>query len=138
MKLEYRKVGDVIVVKPLIQGLNSRSGTQFKSQLFELVERGASLVVIDLSHVRAVDASGLNIMLSISKSTGKKDTVVFSNVCPDLKALLYLTKLFRTFRMFVSSNEAVRAISALNPGVSIERPVIDTSSTVARIRMVAS
>lgn len=111
MRVEERKVGEVLVVQPAEDRLDARIAQDFKNRLNDLIRQGHRLIVLNLAQVQFMDSSGLGAMVSALKTMGGQGDVVVCGVRTTVMMLFELTRMNQVFRLFPSETEAVTALS---------------------------
>jgi len=104
-----RMVGGVMVVD--LVGELSRRAPSINNTVKELLERGKSSLVLNLSGVRYVDSSGLGQLITIWTSIGNRGgQLILLRPSPQVHAQLQMTKLDTVFTISQDEEEAVRRI----------------------------
>ena len=111
MKIEDRKDGEILIVKPVEKRLDASVAVEFKGKMAEFIKDGNELIVLDLSDVKFMDSSGLGAIVSSLKALGRKGDLVISGTKKAVSSLFTITRMDRVFRMFVNAEEAVSALS---------------------------
>jgi anti-anti-sigma factor len=96
---------EVKVVRPA-GILDSTKAGQFRSEINEMINKGAKLLLIDLGDVTFMDSSGLGalvIALKTVQSTGGKLYVCSIN--EQIKILFELTSMDQVFEVFASQDD---------------------------------
>ena len=106
--------GGIVVVRPGVERLTAVNAAEFKSAVCDLIDTGASLLVIDFDDVTFMDSSGLGVLVGILKKMGHRGDVFICGLGEDLE---HMFKISRMDRVFVSYRDAATAIQAVN-----ERP----------------
>lgn len=116
MQLEDKKIGNVLIVKPLEKRIDASSATDFKGKMVDWVNGGNNRIVLNLSVVDFIDSSGLGAIVSSLKTIGNSGDLVICGVRDTVMSLLRLTRMNRVFQIFVSEEEALGALAnAKNP-----------------------
>lgn len=81
----------------------------FKDYLFNLIEKDEKKkIIIDLSRVEFVDSSFLGAIVSgLKKVTGIKGDIKVLGLQPPVRAMFELTRLYKVFEIFETSDDAV-------------------------------
>jgi len=111
MKIEDRKDGEILIVKPVEKRLDASVAVEFKGKMAEFIKDGNELIVLDLSDVKFMDSSGLGAIVSSLKTLGRKGDLVISGTKEAVSSLFTITRMDRVFRMFANAEEAVSALS---------------------------
>ncbi len=110
MKIEQRRtVGGVIVLS--IQGditMNGSGGAGVADYVRQALQAGHDRLVLDLSHVRYVDSTGLGELIQAQSAVRNRGGVMkLLNLTKGLKDLLVVTKLLTVFDAFDVETEAL-------------------------------
>jgi anti-sigma B factor antagonist len=111
MRFEESKVGDVLVAKVLEGRIAADIAPRFKAHLTQFMSQGNRAIVLDLTAVTFIDSSGLGALVSSLKAMGKDGDLVVSGAHGPVANMFKLTRMDKVFRMFVSSGDAVTALS---------------------------
>jgi anti-sigma B factor antagonist len=111
MRFEDNQVGDVLVTKVLDGRIAADVAPRFKAHLAECVRMGNHSIVLDLATVTFIDSSGLGALVASLKLMGTDDDLVISGAHGTVASMFKLTRMDKVFRMYVSSEEAVSALS---------------------------
>lgn len=119
MQLEDKKIGPILMVRPLERRIDASSASDFKGKLLDRIQEGNESIILDLSEVDFLDSSALGAIVSSMKSVGNKGDFVICGVRDAVQNLFTLTRMNKIFQVFGSSDEAVATISARR-GVSAD------------------
>ncbi len=111
MQLEDKKIGNVLIVKPLEKRIDASSATDFKGKMVDWVNGGNNRIVLNLSLVDFIDSSGLGAIVSSLKTIGNNGDLVICGVRDTVMSLFRLTRMNRVFQIFVSEEEALSALA---------------------------
>jgi anti-sigma B factor antagonist len=111
MQIEDRKIGNVLVVKPLEKRIDAFSATAFKGKMIDWITGGSNRIVLDLSEVDFIDSSGLGVIVSSLKAVGKQGGLILCGIRETVLSLFRLTRMDRVFQIVSSPEEAVKALS---------------------------
>lgn len=101
-------VHPVYVTTKRIDASNARL---FRQEIAELVQGGASLLVLDLSGVEFVDSSGLGALVGVLKLIGSRGDLALASLRPSVEKMLKLTRMDRVFQIFADSDTAVASLA---------------------------
>lgn len=111
MELEQKKMGEVLVVRPLEKRIDAVTATEFKEKMSDWIGSGNRRIVLDLSEVDFIDSSGLGAIVSGLKKIGNDGNLMICAVREPVMSLFRLTRMNRVFEIFPSEDEAVAALS---------------------------
>jgi anti-sigma B factor antagonist len=108
MKFKTARRGSVTVIE--LQGnlMGGPDAATLNNKLHELTEAGKKLVVVDLSHVKFMNSSGLSMLigaLTTIKNAGGK--LKLANASEKIMTVLKITKLSSVFENYPSVQAAV-------------------------------
>jgi anti-sigma B factor antagonist len=109
MQLALETVGTVAVAVLPVEELDAGNAGEFKRDIAPLLEAHASLV-LDLSHLRFVDSSGLGAFIScLRKLNAKGGELKLCGMSKPVRAVFELVRMHRVFDILATKEEAVRA-----------------------------
>ena len=107
MRREIAEKNRILIVRPLEDKIDSIVAPEFKSEMIELINRGSTDVIINLSDVKYIDSSGLGVLVSLIKAIGEQGDLKFCGACERIKSLFELTRLNKIFSIYHSEDEAI-------------------------------
>lgn len=88
-----------------------RHGTSYKKAVEDLIESGSTNLIIDFSHVKAIDSCGISsILLTHQLANHAHGLAIFVALCQQIKDLLKLTNLDKQLYIFSSINEVMTLV----------------------------
>jgi anti-sigma B factor antagonist len=114
MRFEHTKMGDVLVAKVLDSRIVADVAPRFKHQSIEYISEGNRSIVLDMRAVSFIDSSGLGALVSSLKAIGSDGDLVLCGTEGTVASMFKLTRMDKVFRMFVTTEEAVAALSSRN------------------------
>jgi anti-sigma B factor antagonist len=111
MRIEERKVGNVLIAHVLNSRIAADTAPQLKDGLMEYVKNGNRSIVLDLSDVIFIDSSGLGALIGSLKLMGADGELVISGARNAVESMFKLTRMNKVFRMFDTPDDAVAALS---------------------------
>jgi anti-sigma B factor antagonist len=107
MEIDTSTVGDKVAVVRLDGRLNMVAAPRLKSTIEDVVDRGSSRVVVDLSAVSFMDSSGLGALIaSLKRARQAQGDLRIAGVNDQVGTVLKLTNLDRVLRPFDSVEAA--------------------------------
>lgn len=83
---------------------------RLKTILAEVVDSGATTVVINLNGVQYMDSTGLGVIVSAMKRIREKDgTIVLTGLSPHLLKIFEITGLRKVFDVYQTESDALKA-----------------------------
>jgi anti-sigma B factor antagonist len=101
----------IVVMRVKSARIDAASAPAFRESLGQLVERGLSRFVIDLSEVTFVDSTGLGALVSALKVTGRPGSVAVSGAKESVATLFKVTRMDKVFRLFPDEAQAAAAMA---------------------------
>lgn len=109
MEITVVKVGNVAVAVIPVDDLDASNVGEFKRDIASVLAANAQLV-IDLSHLRFIDSSGLGAMLScLRQVSAKGGDLKLCGMSKQVRTTFELVRMHRIFDIFPTREEAVRA-----------------------------
>jgi anti-anti-sigma factor len=107
MQVTLNKKGAILLIE-LKGRLDTSTPREFETQLLELIERGETHLVFDLSQVEAVSANGLRVLLRAFKLvTYANGRMVFHSPNDRVRRFFEVGGLTMLFRIYATREEAV-------------------------------
>jgi anti-sigma B factor antagonist len=107
MEIDTSTVGDRVAVVRLDGRLNMVAAPRLKSTIEDVVDRGSTRVVVDLSDVSFMDSSGLGALIaSLKRARQAQGDLRIAGVNDQVGTVLKLTNLDRVLRPFDSVEAA--------------------------------
>lgn len=103
--------GEITVVRPGVERLTAVNAGTFKAEVCELVDAGASLLVIDFEEVSFLDSSGLGALIGILKKIGHRGDLTICGLGDELE---HVFRVSRMNRVFTSYRDVAAAVESLN------------------------
>ncbi len=109
--LNVRIENDILIVQPNIERLDASVAVDFKEKMADLIKRGHSMIILNLSVVEFIDSSGLGSIVSSLKTIGRNGDLVLCGINRNIMSMFKLTRMDRVFRIFSSEGEAISLLS---------------------------
>lgn len=112
MQSKLEMLGDIAVVELLGEHLDAANAKEFKEHMAPLVEEHTRMI-IDLSHLRFVDSSGLGAILScLRRLNDKGGDLKLCGMTKQVRVLFELVRMHRIFEIFNTREEAAKGFEA--------------------------
>jgi anti-sigma B factor antagonist len=108
LHVRFAETNGALIVTPLVRRLDAETAPDFRATV-GAAAAGRRLVVVSLSHVRAVDASGLAALVSVLQRMGPGGELRIAHAEPRVRALLSSTRLDELFPSFDDAASALLA-----------------------------
>jgi serine/threonine-protein kinase RsbW len=125
-----------ITIIETVEDLDLYSAVKLKEYFSNLCSSGWYRFIIDLSHTKYLDSSGLGALIHMYTSTKKDDNVViqFANISPTISKVIKLTRLEGMFHISNDVDTAIKNIHKLQPGNRLMPPHSQATTTVPEVR----
>jgi anti-sigma B factor antagonist len=116
MEIAVEKVNDVAILTPRVEFLDASNYQEFK-QAVEPALMENRKVVLDITHLRFVDSSGLGAILSCLRKMAASggDLKLYCEKCKPVRMFFELVRMNRIIDIFNTREEAVGAFQAQVP-----------------------
>lgn len=109
MGYAHKVVAGVEVVL-LDDSVNLYSVPELKKFCKELLKKDSKRIVISLEKVKFIDSSGLGMLMNLSYDCKQSNVgLKLANMSVEAERLFNLTKMFESFEIFPTVNEAIRS-----------------------------
>lgn len=106
MDFEFNMKNNIGIIKPK-GNLDAASAKRFKTSFDHFLER-TNCFVFDFSNVKFIDSSGLGVLISCMKKSGRLDGDIYiANLQSNPKVLFEITKADRIFEMYDNVEAAI-------------------------------
>ncbi|HET8538352.1 MAG TPA: STAS domain-containing protein [Anaeromyxobacter sp.] len=108
LHVRFAETNGALIVTPLVSRLDAGTAPEFRATVTPAVA-GRRLVVVSLSHVRAVDASGLAALVAVLQGMAPGGELRIAHADARVRALLASTRLDELFPSFEDATSALLA-----------------------------
>jgi anti-sigma B factor antagonist len=108
LHVRFAETNGALIVTPLVPRLDAAAAQDFRATV-GAAAAGRRLVVVSLSHVRSVDASGLAALVSVLQRMAPGGELRIAHAGPRVRALLASTRLDELFPAFEDATAAIQA-----------------------------
>lgn len=112
MKLSTHTQGEFTVAIVGETRMDAAVAPEFIQQIAQLLDDGATRIVLDLSQVTFMDSSSLGALVTLLKKIGNRGDLIIAGAKGIVADLFILTRMNRVFRMADSVDAAVGAVVA--------------------------
>ncbi len=110
MEFFRENLDDVIVLTVNLKRATLVEAEEFKEVLVNEIQRGFKKIVVDLSTCEFIDSTFLgSLVVSLKKLTGLGGDLRLVGFQPAVHSMFELTRMYRVFESFKSSDEAVQS-----------------------------
>ena len=122
-----------VVVKRIPERLNNKQAKAFMREMDKIVNSDRPQLVFDCSHVKQVDAAGIEMLLHCLARAIKHDgDLKLASVSPQMEIVLQMTRTDRLFEFYDSATDAVLSFSRFLPS-AVKRPASVLSMPVPAV-----
>ena len=107
MSFQSREEGAFQVVTVEAVRLDASLAEAFKNYLFEVIDKGATAIIVDLENVKFMDSSGLGSLVAALKKLSGQGAIKLAGAQPAVKDLFELTSMETLFPIFASVTDAL-------------------------------
>ncbi len=111
MQIQEKKIGDILLVKPVEKRIDASVATEFKGKMIDRINAGDRRIILDFSGVDFIDSSGLGAIVSSLKAIGNDGDLAICGINETVMTLFRLTRMNRVFQIFSTEQEAVKGLS---------------------------
>jgi anti-anti-sigma factor len=105
--------------------LNLRTAREFEHDLKDVLTSDRPQLVLDLSQVTHIDASGIDVLLHCMSEAMRRDgDVKLAAVSPQAATILELTRTDRLFESFDNTTAAARSFQGFYPNVALKQQML--------------
>ena len=99
MQFAFEDRGGAQVVSIPGPRLDAAAADHFKTEIFGLIDQGASALVLDLSRVEFMDSSGLGAIVASLKHMGSSGSIILAAPTGPVVKVLRLTRMNQVFKI---------------------------------------
>jgi anti-sigma B factor antagonist len=99
---------DITVIRPGTQRLTAQNAKTFKDEVVELIDGGASQLVVDFSEVSFLDSSGLGALVGVLKKVGHRGEMLISGLNSEVEQMFRICRMDRVFNTYPNVNAAIQ------------------------------
>ena len=108
MEFFREEIEDVIVITVNLKRATLAEAEEFKQVLINDIQRGFKKIVVDLASCEFIDSTFLgSLVVSLKKLTGLGGDLRLVGFQPSVHSMFELTRMYRVFETFKSSDDAV-------------------------------
>lgn len=101
-----------MILTPMEKNIDASIQDEFKEALHQTIDEGHNKLILDLSHVKFLDSSGLGVMVSTVKKLGGTGVLAFCGIQEQVAHVFSLTRLDRVFNIYPNKQVALDALAA--------------------------
>jgi anti-sigma B factor antagonist len=112
-----------VVVKHLPERVTAKQARDFVREMHCVLTSDRPQIVFDLSHVRYLDAAGVDMLLHCMAEVMKRDgDLKLAALSPQSAVVLEMTRTDRLFEIYQTASDAVRSFRVFIPQVMTNQP----------------
>ncbi len=106
------QIGDIVVITVSLKRATLADAEEFKEVLVNEIQRGIKKIIVDLSSCEFVDSTFLGaLVVSLKKLTALDGDLRLVGFQPAVHSMFELTRMYRVFESFKSTDEAIKSFS---------------------------
>ncbi len=110
MKIKQKLFDDIVVVSLDGNLFGEPEISEVRKEIYTVLDRGLTKVVLDLSKVNKINSSGLGTVMAILASIkGKGGELRLANITGYVGSVLVLTKLVKVLKIYETVDRAVKS-----------------------------
>ena len=110
MEFFREEIEEVIVISVNLKRATLVEAEEFKEVLIADIQRGFKKIVVDLSNCEFIDSTFLgSLVVSLKKLTGLGGDLRLVGFQPAVHSMFELTRMYRVFESFKSTQEAIQS-----------------------------
>jgi anti-anti-sigma factor len=110
-----------VVVKHMPERINLKHAREFLREVQPFLKSDRPQIVFDFTHVRQIDAAGVDMLLHCMGEVMKRDgDVKLASLSPHAAVILEMTRTDRLFEVYETASDAVRSFSGFLPNAMRE------------------
>jgi anti-sigma B factor antagonist len=102
---------DITVIRPGVQRLTAQNAKTFKDEIIDLVNDGATQLVIDFDEVSFLDSSGLGALVGVLKKIGHRGEMVVCGLSTEIEQMFRICRMDRVFNIYPDVKKAIQTLS---------------------------
>ena len=108
MEMETKKIGDVLIIKPVLKRIDSAASVEFGETFLSFCSADARTVILNLANVEFVDSRGIGTLISLFKKVEDRGSLLLCNMKSPVMSLFHLTRMDKVFTIFDTEEEALK------------------------------
>jgi anti-sigma B factor antagonist len=102
---------DMTVVRPGTPRLTATNAKTFKDEIVELINSGATQLIVDFTEVSFLDSSGLGALVGVLKKIGHRGELVLCGLNKEVEQMFRICRMDRVFNIYPDVKTAVQTLS---------------------------
>jgi anti-sigma B factor antagonist len=102
---------NITVVRPGVERLTAINAKAFKEDVADLINGGATQLIIDFRDVAFLDSSGLGALVGVLKKIGHRGDLVVSGLNSDVQQMFRICRMDRVFKVYSDVDTAVQTMA---------------------------
>lgn len=110
LQITVRKENDVPIIE-LVGEVDAYTSARFRESMVELIENGASNLIINMEKVEYIDSSGLGALVGgLKRASEREGHILIVCTNPQVRKVFEITGLEKVFSLFSSEADAIRSL----------------------------
>lgn len=102
---------NITIIRPGTERLTAVNAKMFKDEVTQMIDSGATQVVIDFQGVSFLDSSGLGALVGVLKKIGHRGELVVSGLNSDVQQMFRICRMDRVFTVYKDVETAVQSMA---------------------------
>lgn len=102
---------DITVVRPGVERLTAVNAKTFKDEVTDLIEGGATQLIVDFDKVDFLDSSGLGALVGVLKKIGHRGDLAVSGLNSDVSQMFRICRMDRVFTVHATVDAALQKMA---------------------------
>lgn len=102
---------NITVIRPGAERLTAVNAKAFKDDVTDLINGGATQLIVDFGDVSFLDSSGLGALVGVLKRIGHRGDLSVSGLSNDVKQMFRICRMDRVFTVYNDVDSAVQSMA---------------------------
>jgi anti-sigma B factor antagonist len=102
---------NITVIGPGAERLTAMNAKVFKDEVTDLINGGATQLIVDFKDVSFLDSSGLGALVGVLKKIGHRGELSVSGLSNDVKQMFRICRMDRVFKVYDDVDSAVQSMA---------------------------
>jgi anti-sigma B factor antagonist len=110
--INIRKGDEFLIVDLLVDRLDASIAPNFRNKIIEIINKGNTRIILNLTNVKFIDSSGLGSIVSGLKTLSERGDLTLCCIDQRIMSMFRLTRMDRVFKIFKTEGEAIDNLSS--------------------------
>jgi len=112
MRLENKKAGDILIVRPLERSLDTDSAALFRERMAAFIVDGNDRIVLNMTEIDFLDSTGLGAIVSSLKRLDGNGSLVLCGLSDMVRKVFEITRMDKIFKIVPTEDAAILKLSS--------------------------